>query len=197
MTSAAKVQATPGLLICGTSHVGKSTLATDIGNALGWPVFSTDKMGRHPGRPWENAPPHVLEFYRQLSASTIYTLLRHHHDNMWPGIKRFITDKHNAGQPFVLEGSALRPEYLEDASEAAICLYADAAFLRGRMEEVSSPSSQSSTMRTATEAFIARSLTDNAELEAAARKVGINRIDAQDVAAIKQLEVVAEIWAKV
>ena len=41
------------LLIGGTSHVGKSTLAQLLALKLGWNYRSTDKLARHPGRPWQ------------------------------------------------------------------------------------------------------------------------------------------------
>ncbi|MEL7245323.1 MAG: 2-phosphoglycerate kinase, partial [Cyanobacteria bacterium J06573_2] len=40
------------ILIGGSSHVGKSTLAQSLANKLNWNYISTDKLARHPGRPW-------------------------------------------------------------------------------------------------------------------------------------------------
>ncbi len=42
------------LLIGGTSHVGKSTLAARLASSLGWSTRSTDQLARHPGRPWRD-----------------------------------------------------------------------------------------------------------------------------------------------
>lgn len=168
----------PFLLICGTSHVGKSTLAASLGSALGWPVFSTDKMARHPGRPWENTKPHVLEFYAQLSDQTIYTLLRHHHQNMWPGIDHFIKDRLRDGQSFILEGSALRPETLGRRAANTVCLVADADFLRQRIKARSKYDEHTPELRNAIDKFIKRSLQDNAAHHAEA---GANNIPCIDV----------------
>ena len=44
------------ILIGGSSHVGKSTLSRSLADKLGWRLISTDKMARHPGRPWRSAP---------------------------------------------------------------------------------------------------------------------------------------------
>lgn len=38
------------ILIGGSSHVGKSTLAQYQAAKLGWNYRSTDKLARHPGR---------------------------------------------------------------------------------------------------------------------------------------------------
>ncbi len=40
------------ILIGGSSHAGKSTLGQAIAAKLGWSYRSTDKLARHPGRPW-------------------------------------------------------------------------------------------------------------------------------------------------
>lgn len=168
----------PFLLICGTSHVGKSTLAASIGSTLGWPVFSTDKMARHPGRPWENTKPHVLEFYTQLSDQTIYTLLRHHHQNMRAGCDHFIKDQLRDGQSFILEGSALRPETLSQHVANTVCLVADADFLRQRIKARSKYDEHTPELRKAIDKFINRSLQNNAAHHAEA---GANNIPCIDV----------------
>jgi 2-phosphoglycerate kinase len=43
------------ILIGGSSHVGKSTLGQSLAAKLGWSYCSTDKLARHPGRPWVGA----------------------------------------------------------------------------------------------------------------------------------------------
>ena len=78
------------LLLLGTSHVGKSTCARGIGNAIGWPVIATDKLGRHPGRPWTSVPDPVTEFYLRLTDDAIHWFLRVHHENMRPVIQETI-----------------------------------------------------------------------------------------------------------
>lgn len=39
-----------GILIGGSSHVGKSTLSKQLAAALGIELISTDDLARHPGR---------------------------------------------------------------------------------------------------------------------------------------------------
>lgn len=68
-----------GLLIAGTPHYCKSTLARRVGAALQWPVTSTDELARHPGRPWPRPPELVRKYYENLSDETIDHFLRWHH----------------------------------------------------------------------------------------------------------------------
>ena len=97
------------MLVLGTSHVGKSTCARGIGNAIGWPVIPTDKLGRHPGRPWTSVPDPVTEFYLRLTDDAIHWFLRVHHENMRPVIHETIKAAREAGGGFIFEGAALRP----------------------------------------------------------------------------------------
>jgi 2-phosphoglycerate kinase len=180
----------PFLLICGSSHVGKSTLAGNLAEALNWPLFSTDDMARHPGRPWQNSKPHVLEFYARLSDQTIYTLLRHHHDNTWPVIKRFIGDQLNAAKPFILEGSALKPTALGTYAANAVCLFANPDALQRRIRDQSQYDQQSVEMRHAIDTFIRRSLRHNAEWHAEALAHDIKCIDVTAPGALTQYQAI-------
>lgn len=59
------------LLIGGSSHVGKSTVAQSLASHLGWNYRSTDKLARHPGRPWQAKPKKVPN---HVAAHVIITL---------------------------------------------------------------------------------------------------------------------------
>jgi 2-phosphoglycerate kinase len=123
-------------LIGGSSHVGKSTLANKLAAALRRDLISTDSLGRHPGRPWPSVLPQVAAYYTSLSDDTLHWFLKVHHENMWPQIRQVVEDYRLASKPFVLEGAALRPEYvaqLDTGLVTAIHLYGDADFLRDRM----------------------------------------------------------------
>ena len=175
------------LLIAGTTHTGKSTLAASIGEALGWRILSTDKLARHPGRPWPTVLPPVAEYYARLSPETIYQFLLHHHQNMWPNIRRLIQDHRDNEIPFVLEGSALRPDYIasQAASETVIvCLHADHDFLRNRMREQSGYEELENDHQAIVDKFIDRSLRDNDENLSAARHHRLTCIDVRDQEAV-------------
>lgn len=178
------------LCLLGTSHVGKSTCARALGSTAGMAVISTDKLGRHPGRPWTDVPKEVEEFYQHLSDDTIHWFLRVHHENMRPVIQNCVAEMRQANSAFVLEGSALRPEYLSfwDISDAlSICLYADNEFLRRRIEAESDHAAQGKPMKIAIDRFIERSLRENDALVEAANRHGVPLFDVTHVSSAKSL----------
>jgi adenylate kinase family enzyme len=100
------------ILIGGSSHVGKSTLAEFIAAKLGWQCISTDRLARHPGRPWKTdsaeIPSHVAEHYLSLSPDELIEDVLSHYKNLWPRIRSILTehlDRSTTG--LVMEGSAL------------------------------------------------------------------------------------------
>jgi len=104
------------ILIGGTSHVGKSTLAESLVRTLGWRQTSTDSLARHPGRPWranpDDVPAHVKEHYGTLDVDQLMSSVLSHYDAMWePLIEPLLLDQPmDAKAPgLVLEGSALLP----------------------------------------------------------------------------------------
>ncbi|MGL4237971.1 hypothetical protein [Tabrizicola sp.] len=179
-----------GVLIAGSSHTGKTTLARRIAETLGWTVVSTDTLARHPGRPWPEVRKPVAEYYSTLTAETIYWFLRVHHENMWPLLLGAIDDAQSAAKPTVFEGSALRPEYVArrmSAGIVGICLHADAEFLQNRMRSESEYSTFGPERKAIIDKFIDRSLRDNAEILEAARTHGLICVDAGDADAIERL----------
>lgn len=176
-----------GLLIGGTSHCGKSTLARQVGDVLGLPVQSTDGLARHPGRPWLGIPAPVAEFYQSLSHETIYWFLRVHHTNLWPLLAHEIGRQLAGPSGFVMEGSALRPEYLASLGRddvLTLCLHADAEFLAERIRRESDYEAREQGLRQLIDAFIVRSVRDNEEVIAAAREHRIWLVDAADTMAM-------------
>ena len=169
-----------GILIGGTSHVGKSTLAGTLAGSLGRELISTDALGRHPGRPWPSVRPEVAEYYASLTDETIHWFLKVHHENMWPRIRQIIDNHRQRAQPFVLEGAALRPEYvaeLEAGSVTAVFLYADDDFLRQRMLDEARRDEAYDEKAAIIEKFIERSLRENRQMLEAARTANIRCVD--------------------
>lgn len=178
-----------GLLIGGTSHCGKSTLARQVGDALCVPVQSTDALARHPGRPWLGIPAPVAEFYQSLTDETIYWFLRVHHNNVWPLLVHGIDRQLARPGGFVMEGSALRPEHLarlERDDVLALCLHAERDFLVERIRSESNYAACDNEMRQLIDTFIARSVRDNDEVIAAAREHRIWLVNAADPAAVAE-----------
>lgn len=179
-----------GILISGTSHVGKSTLAEKLSERLGWAGMSTDKLGRHPGRPWLAIPAPVAEFYSRLTPETIHWFLKVHHENMWRSIGPMIEAERDAGRPFVMEGAALRPEYIAPLVSDRIfgvLLHADDAFLCNRMHAAAGYAQRGAAERSLIDAFIDRSLRENAALYGAAQETGLRIVDAEDEQAVAGL----------
>lgn len=164
------------LLLIGTSHVGKSTCAARVGAALDWSVVSTDALGRHPGRPWTGIPDAVLEFYLRMSDDAVHWFLKVHHENMRPVIAARIAVLNAAERGFVLEGAALRPEYLAGwpvGNALAVCLRVETTALRARIRDGSDYLRRDETMRLAIDRFVERSLRENDALAEAAARVGV------------------------
>ncbi|MGO4683540.1 hypothetical protein [Hyphomicrobium sp. 2TAF46] len=171
------------VLIFGTSHVGKSTLAGRITEATSWPLVSTDSLARHPGRPWPQVKEPVAEYYSSLSDETIYWFLRAHHENMWPALRQKIVEACHAGQGLIVEGTALRPEYIAELDRQKVLtigLYADRDFLRERMEAASGYSQGDDRTKLLIDKFIARSLRDDMEIVRAADRFGLRLVDAAE-----------------
>ena len=90
---------------------------------------------------------------------------------------------HRTHRGFILEGSALRPEYVADlapTSTVSIFLHAEAGFLRDRICREADYDHADAHTRTAIDRFIERSLRDIVELEAAARQHGIKLVNVAD-----------------
>lgn len=169
-----------GLLIGGSSHVGKSTLASALASSLGRELISTDNLGRHPGRPWPSVRPQVAEYYASLSDETIHWFLKVHHENMWPRIRQIIESHRQLAKPFVLEGAALRPEYvaqLEHVEVLPVFLYADNDFLRRRMLEEARRGNADKPEAAIIDKFIERSIRENRDKLEAARAANIRCVD--------------------
>ncbi|MEU6374897.1 hypothetical protein [Streptomyces sp. NPDC046909] len=103
------------VLIGGTSHTGKSTVARAVADRLGFAYRPTDLLARHPGRPWRTpereVPPHVAEHYGTLAVDELITSVLDHYDRLWPRIEELITEHAKGEGPgLVLEGSALWPD---------------------------------------------------------------------------------------
>ena len=146
--------------------------------------MSTDSLAQHPGRPWPKVRPHVAEHYQRLSTSATFEFLLAHHKNMWPRIKeiilRHVSDP-NAG-PLVLEGAALRPEFvcelLSDELKASWLIASD-TYISECIQRESSYEHAPTSSRRMIERFIERSLMDNARIVESAKNLSLQCIDVE------------------
>src|SRR4029450_4330101 len=98
------------VLLGGPSHVGKSTLAGALATSLGFRHESTDRLARHPGRPWTATRPDVQEHYARLSVDELTARQLEHYERMWPLVERQGRDALGArGEGAVVEHSCVTP----------------------------------------------------------------------------------------
>jgi 2-phosphoglycerate kinase len=106
-----RINQTRIILIGGSSHAGKSTLAQNLAAKLNWNYLSTDKLARHPGKPWiqpnkKFIPEHVVEHYKNLSPEELFLdVISHYEKNVLPQVENIVYSEEN----LILEGSALYP----------------------------------------------------------------------------------------
>jgi len=180
-------------LIGGTSNVGKSTTAAALAARLGWDCRSTDKLARHPGRPWMFAPApvpdHVAEHYLTLTPDELIASVLAHYRNMRPMLRELIaahaTDP--ARSPLVLEGSALWPEFvaeLDIPGVRAVWLTADHALIEARIRRDSDIGSLPPRERRTTENFMVRTRLYDDAMMAAVQRLGLPFIRVTDGAGV-------------
>lgn len=159
------------ILVGGTSHVGKSSLAARLAATRGWDLRSTDHFARHPGRPWRDdrsqLPADVIGHYSsEPVAELVHAVLRHYRGNVWPIVDAVVRSHLN--NPFdpglVLEGSAILPDMVSAAGFqgcSAVWLTASNELIRDRILESSQFSSRSDNDKKLIEAFVRRALDFN------------------------------------
>ena len=169
------------ILIGGTSHVGKSTLAWHLGELLGWQTISTDSLARHPGRPWrtppERVPPPVAEHYQSLLPAELLADVLRHYRTLWPTVARSITQR---DAPRVVEGSALWPEWVATAVSddvRALWLTASDDFLRQRIHESSGFNQADDEQQALIRKFVARTLLYNQRMTELIQRFGLRSVN--------------------
>lgn len=177
------------LLIGGASHVGKSTLAQSLAAHLGWQYRATDRLARHPGRPWptesQPVPHHVAEHYRLLSADELIAdVLHHYRETVWPLIEAIVT-VHTAvaSDQLVLEGSALLPELVESLNFdniAAIWLTTSNEFLSRRIYAASDYKSKSDREKIIIDRFLQRNNLFNDRTLNTVNQLGLTNVNVEN-----------------
>jgi 2-phosphoglycerate kinase len=175
-------KATRVVLIGGTSHAGKSSTASALAARWGAEAISTDKLARHPGRPWPTptwvVPDHVAEHYATLTAEELIASVMAHYGRIWPMVRELIeTRAADAGAPtLVLEGSALWPELVAELklpTVRAVWLTADDAVFDARIRRESRFDQADPAGRQLIESFAARTRLYNATMMQAVKRLGL------------------------
>lgn len=179
------------LLVGGTSHVGKSTVAAVLAERLGFECRSTDYLARHPGRPWRtperDVPPHVAEHYASLTVDELIGSVLAHYERLWPRIEDLVAaGSSGPGPGLVLEGSALWPTRVADLSMAGVAaawLTADETVLRARIRLAGAYDRAPAPERRLVDAFLARSVRFQSLVVSEVDRLGLTRIDADHLSA--------------
>ncbi|KAA3510050.1 hypothetical protein CPJ18_14645 [Agrobacterium rosae] len=169
------------VLIGGTSHAGKSTLAETVATQLDWRFLSTDSLARHPGRPWRDVPdmppPHVVEHYRDLEVDALMQSVLHHYDSMW-GAHVLPLIENEAG--LVVEGSALLPARIApllSSDVQAVWLVASDDLIERRIKSESGYSSRDGDSQFLIEKFVRRALAFNGFIAGEVSRLNLRKID--------------------
>jgi hypothetical protein len=177
------------LMLGGTSNVGKSTLARALADRLGWDCVSTDRLARHPGRPWpvdgRDVPAHVASHYLDLAVDDLIASVLAHYETMAPAIELLVrTHGDDPGAPrLILEGSAVLPARAPTAGAGrvrAVWLLADAAFIDARIRATSGYDSADGAGRILIDKFIARSRRFNDIVGADVARRGLAHVVVRD-----------------
>ena len=175
------------ILIGGSSHVGKSTLAASIAARLGWRHISTDSLARHPGRPWRTGPnavpDHVAEHYLSLAAQKLFEdVFRHYRINVWPKVEATVASHltEPSAPRLILEGSAIWPGFaasLDNQKAAALWLTANEGVIRRRIHDASRYYSRSRIERKMVDKFLERALIYDAKMTEVVRRHNFTLVD--------------------
>jgi hypothetical protein len=179
------------VLVGGTSHAGKSTVARALAASLGWRHVSTDRLARHPGRPWTVDRPHVREHYATLSVDELTGQQLDHYRRMWPLVEELVRDASAADRAgLVLEGSGVWPDLaagLLSDRVAGVWLTAGEAVLRDRIHAESRLDRRTADERLAVQKFVGRTLRYQALMVAEVDRLGLARIEVGDTSTVPEL----------
>ncbi|AKA07904.1 hypothetical protein SAZ_40200 [Streptomyces noursei ZPM] len=178
------------VLIGGTSNVGKSTVARVVAERLRFAYRSTDRLARHPGRPWRtperDVPPHVAEHYAALPLDELIASVLDHYARLWPRVEDLITAHATgaeAGTGLVLEGSALWPTRVAGLTvphTAAVWLTAGETVVRGRVHGAGRYAEATAGERHLMDKFLARTGRYQSLMLSEVHRLGLDHLDSGD-----------------
>jgi 2-phosphoglycerate kinase len=190
------IDQTRAILIGGSSHTGKSTLGRALSAKLGWSYLATDKLARHPGRPWGQAiPAHVVEHYRDLSAEALLLdVLSHYAKNVLSQVEWIVRDRvtDRSTECLVLEGSALWPEFVanlvnDNNCVRAVWLTAREQLFRTRILTESNFDRVSKEEQHLIYKFLDRTLHFDRQMRAEIDRLGLMCIDVESISTADEL----------
>jgi len=174
------------IYIGGGPLVGKSTVARIIAWRLGYACISTDDIGaslaavtdpkEHPAFHYMNGLDY-REYYITTAIDQLVEDIDQQHGAVWPAVARLFEDHSTWGCPAVIEGWALRPEYVAGLSGdiSGLFLLADDALVeaRTRADDFSAGASDPEAM---IQNYLDRSFHYNARLRGQVAGMGLKSI---------------------
>ena len=174
------------ILIGGPSNSGKTSVAQVLAKQLGWHQASTDKLARHPGRPWtpdeRPLPPHVVEHYASFTIEELFERVVNHYRNMWPDIEALVT-RHSMDDSIdrlILEGSAIWPDMvvtLKLPNVAAVWLQPGEELLRTRIYKASRFAERAESRQEMITKFLGRECLYNQRMIEAVKRFGLKTVE--------------------
>jgi 2-phosphoglycerate kinase len=184
------------ILIGGSSNIGKSTLAELLATKLGWRYISTDRLARHPGRPWqtkpETVPVHVADHYLSLSVDELFDDVLRHYRSMWPTIESIVTTHATecSADRLIMEGSALWPESVATLNlhhVAALWLTASNNLLQKRIYNASQFGEATAREKMMIQKFLERTYRYNQHMMEAVNRLGLVSINIEAISSLDEL----------
>jgi len=193
MNKLKSIYETKVILIGGSSHAGKSTLAQSLAAKLDWNFRSTDKLARHPGRPWiqENKkiiPEHVVEHYKNLSREELFVdVISHYEKNVLPQVENIVSSE----EYLIIEGSALYPglvkNLIDENCVKAIWLTGSEQLFRNRIFKESNFDNVGEEEKYLIEKFLQRTLLYNQRMMELVENLGFMYIDVESTSNTDEL----------
>ena len=184
------------ILMGGSSHTGKSTVARAMGKRLSCSFLSTDSLARHPGRPWKpnpaDIPPHVVEHYATLPVEALFDDVLRHYRGVWSIVQDIIAMV--LQDPFydglIIEGSAIWPGFVANSSlqhTQALWLTADNDLFQERIYRESDYVQKSEPEKALIDKFTQRSQYFNQKMMVVIQEQNLQSIKVSDAMSPQQI----------
>jgi hypothetical protein len=177
----------------GAPMLGKTTSARILACRLGYSSISTDDIGVAIGAVTETDRPPMdyREYYIVNNLERLIQDLNEGHERMWPALGTIIQNHEAWGYPLVIEGWALRPDYVHTLAGdiSGVFLLAGEALIESRVRS-SDFSQGASNVALMIERYCERSFWYNAMLREQVTRLGMKALEISD--GMRPEEIVAE-----
>ena len=167
----------------GAPMLGKTTAARILACRLGYSSVSTDDIGVAIGAVTKADRPPIdyREYYIVNSLEELIQDLNVGHERLWPALRTIIQNHESWGPPLVIEGYALRPDYVHTLAGdvSGVFLLAGEALIEKRVR-ASDFSQGASDVELMIERYCARSFWYNAMLREQVSRLGLKALEVSD-----------------